>query len=984
MATIEEAKQQLAQQQQAIAQQRQTIEQTRLRPLTAAEVRRQTQYSSAQRKLAERNLELRKQEALRSLTPYEQELKDYQSEISKVEVHNKAVGQEARDWQVAQKLLKEGKVYAARGDTSVMEKIKYLREHGYTSNIEKGLQYKEMAGLKETVFVGDFGYSVAPELQDDFVKNLPSVSVQEPISSSGTYKDFNIPTYSSQQEKKFFESYVVPKTQSIAVKEKPMSTNILGSVQAGATRTTERIVRGVGTITSVPLFFDVKEKRFVSVGEQTARAKEGIRELGRMSEAGWLDIYQKVGIKTETDRPEQTQLFFQKASAPTEVTIPEGKNPTFAGLFPKAIGKAPEVLPYLVVPEIAVATDVVEGSYTFKTYEKKAKEETEKSYKEYLDTDLKEGEVLMGKSEYFSIVEPQYQQAIKQESLLKVGLGSAFLVGSGAARFWKAGTQEYKVTQTLRKEADQIGFVEVKQPYINAETGQVKTVGSYIGKIQRGSITQKEIVTTPFKETFGMQPKSLVYTKTVPSPIYFGNVRAVYGEAPYPAYEVRLGRTGFGKPKISIIGGTQKPLPKELVSQNNLQNYQLKQIIEQTRTGVPVSNPLKFVKEEQNLVAGEVERIDFWRKTGKKTSKSSVVGISELQKSSSEGLIFEIRAGLKDISKPYARATGKVDVIEGKMLILKPKVVGGETSYIKKPIDITKTPLSQTFQVQQQQTQPILATQNIPKISRITKTKTQIISAEETTTYTPSAYAGTGLYERTTEISTPAIRQNGVISSSVLKPTTLETIKGSSLIKPIETSELGLKTSSKADTISKALSKLSPKTTNLIKEALKEEQTQAGVQNFIQKQIPKQKLGQKNTQKMTSSQIGKPKTIFGRGVFSPSSKGGSELFNKLISLKGKGVNVVVGMQKGKEKIIARNLPPFTALMKGRKFVEENIEASFRLVPTGKITRRKDIKPFELSSMFRPSKRNPLFIVEKRRFRLDTAREIRQIKAARLK
>ncbi|HEC39994.1 hypothetical protein LCGC14_0509480 [marine sediment metagenome] len=98
--------------------------------------------------------------------------------------------------------------------------------------------------------------------------------------------------------------------------------------------------------------------------------------------------------------------------------------------------------------------------------------------------------------------------------------------------------------------------------------------------------------------------------------------------------------------------------------------------------------------------------------------------------------------------------------------------------------------------------------------------------------------------------------------------------------------------------------------------------------------------------------------------------------------KKKAVDIIVGMKTGRQRVIGRGLPPYRALKKARRFVDENIEASFRLKPTGKKPKRKDISPFNIGIKFRGSKRNPLFQVEKRRFRLDFFGERRQLQQAR--
>ena len=95
--------------------------------------------------------------------------------------------------------------------------------------------------------------------------------------------------------------------------------------------------------------------------------------------------------------------------------------------------------------------------------------------------------------------------------------------------------------------------------------------------------------------------------------------------------------------------------------------------------------------------------------------------------------------------------------------------------------------------------------------------------------------------------------------------------------------------------------------------------------------------------------------------------------------KKNAVNIIVGMKLKKRKTIGKGLPPFKALKKAQKFVDKNIEASFLLKPTKKKPKIKDIKPFNASFKFRPSKVSPLFQVERRKFRLDSPTEVKQLK-----
>lgn len=125
----------------------------------------------------------------------------------------------------------------------------------------------------------------------------------------------------------------------------------------------------------------------------------------------------------------------------------------------------------------------------------------------------------------------------------------------------------------------------------------------------------------------------------------------------------------------------------------------------------------------------------------------------------------------------------------------------------------------------------------------------------------------------------------------------------------------------------------------------------------IQKALPKFKLP--------------PNTI----IATPTSV---ELLN--IRSEGRGVNVVVGQKLKRQKVIASNVHPFTGAKIGSRFVDRNIEASYKLIETKKKAGGKKTKPFNIGRKFRASRRNPLFIVERRKFRLDMRTERKQIKA----
>lgn len=95
--------------------------------------------------------------------------------------------------------------------------------------------------------------------------------------------------------------------------------------------------------------------------------------------------------------------------------------------------------------------------------------------------------------------------------------------------------------------------------------------------------------------------------------------------------------------------------------------------------------------------------------------------------------------------------------------------------------------------------------------------------------------------------------------------------------------------------------------------------------------------------------------------------------------KKQSVNIVTGMKVGKEKIIGKRLAPNRALKFAQQYVDKNIQASFRLKVNKKKPLRKDIKKSGLGKKFRLSRNDPLFLVEHRKYRLDSRMETRDIK-----
>jgi hypothetical protein len=179
--------------------------------------------------------------------------------------------------------------------------------------------------------------------------------------------------------------------------------------------------------------------------------------------------------------------------------------------------------------------------------------------------------------------------------------------------------------------------------------------------------------------------------------------------------------------------------------------------------------------------------------------------------------------------------------------------------------------------------------------------------------------------------------------------------------------------------ISKLKSSLASATTTMQKTSLR----QAIRQLTLQQQQLKQRQRQRTKQKLTINQkrfrVRKTPKL---PLFDSNSKTVKNLM--LIGKQKRLVKILTGIPNQKRKTLGKPLPPFRALRKAQSYVDRNIQASFILKPTNKKFKGKDIPPIVIGKKFRPSKTNSLFIVEKRKYRLDSIGEKRQIQSAKVR
>jgi len=370
---------------------------------------------------------------------------------------------------------------------------------------------------------------------------------------------------------------------------------------------------------------------------------------------------------------------------------------------------------------------------------------------------------------------------------------------------------------------------------------------------------------------------------------------------------------------------------------------------------------------------------------------SSTKGILDLRiLEQGSGFIKELEPVKLKPKSIKVKITKEGDIIPVGKLPSPSKVVltGEPTPPIKvKKIDTRKTPLKLTFA--ELETTPLLELKTKPlssstflsiakqiqkrKVKEIKSRRIKVDSLQATLRGIPRMVGGEGLTESQLSQFGGGISEVQ-FSEGLLAPPSVASLNINQLDFSIKTNTRLIQ---RIDTVLKdlsinrenivvqqrivSLSKIKTLTKNQLKEFL----------------LQKQKL----TQRATGVEI-KPPVIKVPVLVIPKGVTKTLLVKTLIKIKKKqGVDVVVGMGK-KQKIVAKNLPPFKALKTGRDFVDKNIAASFSLRKSGKKTKKKDIKPFNVGNKFRPSKRNPLFIVEKKQFRLDSKSEVKQIKSAR--
>lgn len=393
------------------------------------------------------------------------------------------------------------------------------------------------------------------------------------------------------------------------------------------------------------------------------------------------------------------------------------------------------------------------------------------------------------------------------------------------------------------------------------------------------------------------------------------------------------------------------------------------------RAGVEVRKRFRISRTPQG------DLIVITPKPGTATGRfASVTAIREIPTGSTTAKLFQTASGSADIT---FSATGRrtLSRIEGAVKVEDPLILESETKFIK------RTGRPRTIQELQQK-------------QAIVELKSAETSARRILQQQASARASR-LPSPLKSLNRPAVIPKGTVAP---------------LINTQTTQQVNLKTINKFSTALKEAPALSQdekqvilqQSRQLLKQfevarekelaltgfaqpqAMKSRQLQKQIIIQLTKQTQLEKLMQKQELRQVAILEGRPRPTprvprVPLKPLIPIPKGNgatATLRSALRKIRG-GLDVVI-KRGGKPVTIAINLPKNKAVKTGRDFVSRNIAASFKLVSSGKKARGEDIKPVSLGGTFRLSKKDPLFVVEKRKFRLDSPLEVSQIQRARRK
>lgn len=496
-----------------------------------------------------------------------------------------------------------------------------------------------------------------------------------------------------------------------------------------------------------------EDKNILTIGEATLGVREGLSFLGESSSIGWSGISGELYKKAEDEKGIKKKIFKNLGYISSGIS---SVTPTLTSS-----------IPYTISPILGASTDILAIEEKKTKLDKYVMEAIGSGYQEYLKVYKKQGENLqegyslepkLSKKEfeekYGSDIVKQVESGINQEAVIPfIVLATAGGIKIAKGIKWSVTQKEIPKTriggETLKLEPIIKGqpvytdqgikeFVSFKQMYIKTP------VSAYYQ--------------SPIKKLFGLEPQMRVLSRGqtyVYQPVQ--NLLGIPIDAgkPYLGMFGRVGKSGslVNQRFYKVTPKTGDIIPEEIIKLPKGEQYVWKELVEKTKTGVPVryEDISKYFPEEQTLKVGEVSIMDITKiGTGRSllTTRADTI-ITPIKTFESGAGTYRIESGLKDISKPFWRASGDVDISKAVYMRYPPIDISKGTSGIDIFVGGGKKS-SEQYLKDLYKIQNIIETPTIKKIPKVQIKPTTIITPTKTTkVVTPSMFTGTGLYERT-------------------------------------------------------------------------------------------------------------------------------------------------------------------------------------------------------------------------------------------
>ncbi len=999
MVTTAQARQQLSIQRQSLQQQRQQIQQTRLRALTRAEVAKQTKESIAQRQIQSTQLEGQKRQALKTLKLTEKQFEVSEKAIKNVEAINAARNREIAEWKLARKLINTGRIVEGASDPSIRSKIKELQAKGLTIPIPKSQQVEvkiETIPAFRNIFTGEIiRQSIRPE-------DVPT-----------HFKPIQVSAIPSAREKLLISLGLPPIIPIEEIKDikKPLPPTISLPTPTPKITTPDEILK----------------QKIIS----------GIQTIGKPIK----DIVGKVGEATVTLAERTGKLITIPASSAKEGKVELIKLPSIPGGTQQTrpvdfrdVDKG--ILPPQQNLELKVNRTLFKFSQGQIT-ETKALAELEAAQKKFILDESKRtaalrfvegagigiltvlappvGMTLIGLSGADAIAKRREVLAFAKANPKAAAI--QFVAGVAGGLIAGGGIKAIKTKS-----------ITFREPTIKL-TGQART--KFIKNIiKRFEPDQRVELAKNIKET-----STRTFSVDIPSPKNKVSLKIVEftkdGSKRFAGLEYINGKPNSAIGGFSFVkgkGGDARIITRSIrtYTKRGLTNLELAEYLERVKTKAVKSKglrsaaltenevklskkfdlkgltpdqvrevlrrPLFGVKESQRRMNNPFTDAEFNRAVG--MSKSQFTTVRDIVKARVTNLDKQLGSLIaeRDIIdiRVLERGAGTVDIkfnLPQPTFKFKPKIgrtrVPGKASgigiVVKKlkkgeiPRTPKRTPLSRTFadetsQILQQEISKANKVKLLQKLKQDVspvgafKSIAKRIQQERINLAIRRTKVKVGI-----KVGIKVGVATGIASAQDFK--NLSRQKQVQLVKTLSKQKNGQTLGQVSTTIVKEAEKM----------ALGGKITQVQLQTLKSKLLLRQRIITPTARKLTPpTKIPPPPVI----IKVPSGVSKTKTVKALAGLGKQGVDIIIGLKERKKQILRKNLPAFKALKFGRAYVDRNIQASFRLVPSGKKAKGKDIQPMNIGIKFRPSKTNPLFLVEKRKFRIDHPKEKAALRRAR--